>query len=185
MFLFVGLGNPGEKYEQTPHNAGFRALDSFREYLGYTRAYDVGDWELDKYTNSFISIGRSTLQQKFVLAKPHTFMNNSGEAVEQLVKKFEINVEKNFVVFHDDLDIKLGNYKIGRRKNPKTHKGLLSIFSHLKTIDFLTVRIGVDNRQEDVPGEEYVLRKYNKEELEILNECIAESIKQLRFSITV
>ncbi len=186
MLLFVGLGNPGEKYENTPHNAGFKAVDKFRESLGYTRAYDVGDWELDKYTNSFISIGRSTLQSKFVLAKPHTFMNNSGEAVEQLVKKFEVNIEKNFVLFYDDLDIKLGSYKIVRGKNPKGHRGLLSIFRYLKTVDFLTVRIGIDNREDkDIPGEDYVLKKYSKEELETLDEAILESIKKLRFSITV
>ena len=186
MLLFVGLGNPGKKYEETPHNAGFVAVDRLRESLGYTRAYDVSDWELDKYTNAFISIGRSTLQQKFILAKPHTFMNKSGESLEQLVRKFEVRVEKDLILFHDDLDIKLGGYKITRGKNPKGHKGLLSIFRHLKTIDFLTVRIGVDNRQgSNIPGEDYVLSKYNKEELEMLDESISEAIKKMRFSITV
>lgn len=186
MMLFVGLGNPGEKYDKTPHNAGFRAVDRLRNYLGYSSAYDVGDWELDKYTNSFVCIGKTELKQKFVLAKPNTFMNKSGEAVSLLLKKFEINFEKNFVLFFDDLDIKLGSYKIVRGKVPKGHNGLLNIFDHLKTFDFLTVRIGIDNREnENIPGEDYVLRKYTDEEVEVLDQTISEAIKKLRFNITL
>ncbi len=186
MLLFVGLGNPGEKYENTPHNSGFRAVDKLRNFLGYTRAYDVGDWELDKYTNSFVSLGKASLEPKFVLAKPHTFMNNSGESLALLVKKYEVKIEKELILFYDDLDIKLGSYKIIRGKAPKGHKGLFSVFHHLKTLDFLTVRIGIDNRQDsNIPGEDYVLKKYSKEELVILDEAISESIKKLRFNITV
>lgn len=186
MLLFVGLGNPGEKYEQTPHNAGFVALDMLRHSLGYSSAYDVGDWEFDKYTNSFVCIGKATLEPKFVLAKPNTFMNKSGEALTQLVKKYEVDINKDLVVFHDDLDIKLGEYKITRGKNPKGHNGLKSVFHHLKTVDFLTVRIGIENREDtNIPGEDYVLKKYSKEEIETLQEGITEAIKKLRFSITV
>ena len=186
MTLFVGLGNPGEKYEKTPHNAGFRSIDKLRNFLGYSPAYDVGDWDFDKYTNSFISIGKTALNPKFILAKPNTFMNNSGECVELLIKKFGTNVEKEFILFFDDLDIKLGSHKIIRGKVPKGHKGLLNIFDHLKTFDFLTVRIGIDNREDgNIPGEDYVLRKYTPEELETLDESISEAIKKLRFNITL
>lgn len=186
MLLFVGLGNPGDKYEDTPHNAGFRAVDKLRHSLGYSSAYDVGDWEFDKYTNSFVCVGKATLDPRFILAKPHTFMNNSGEALSQLVKKHEIKVERDLILFYDDLDIKLGNYKITRGKAPKGHKGLLSIFHYLKTLDFLTVRIGIDNRKDvKISGEDYVLKKYTKEELELLDESIMEGIKKMRFSITV
>jgi len=186
MLLFVGLGNPSEKYEGTPHNAGFRAVDKLRHSLGYTSAYDVGDWEFDKYTNAFVCIGKATLEPKFVLAKPHTFMNKSGESLSLLVKKHKVRVEKELILFYDDLDIKLGSYKIGRGKAPKGHNGLLSVFRHLKTLDFLTVRIGIDNRENsEIPGEDYVLRKYTKEELQILDESISEAIKKLRFNITV
>ena len=186
MLLFVGLGNPGEKYENTPHNAGFRAMDKLRHSLGYTSAYDVGDWEFDKYTNSFTCIGKASLDPKFVLAKPHTFMNKSGESLELLVKKHEVKVEKELILFYDDLDIKLGNFKIARGKAPKGHNGLLSVFRHLKTLDFLTVRLGIENRENaNIPGEDYVLRKYSEQELQTLDEAISESIKKLRFNITV
>ncbi len=186
MILFVGLGNPGEKYEKTPHNAGFRAVDKLRNSLGYSSAYDVGDWEFDKYTNSFVCIGKTALNPKFVLAKPNTFMNNSGEAVNLLIKKFKANLEKDFILFFDDLDIKLGSYKIIRGKVPKGHNGLLSIFHHLKTFNFLTVRIGIDNRGDvSIPGEDYVLKKYTDDELQTLDEAISDAIKNLRFNITL
>ncbi len=186
MILFVGLGNLGEKYEKTPHNAGFRALDKLRNYLGYTPTYDVGDWEFDKYAESFISLGKTDLSTKFVLAKPTTFMNHSGRSVQELVKKFKINLEKELVIFYDDLDIKLGSYKIARGKAPKGHNGLISVFQHIRTLDFLTVRIGIDNRVDrNIPGEDYVLKNFTKEELETLDEAIGEAIKKLRFNITL
>lgn len=186
MILFVGLGNPSEKYEKTPHNAGFRAVNALRHSLGYSSAYDVSDWGFDKYTNSFVSLGKATLEPKFVLAKPHTFMNKSGEALDLLVKKYEVNVNKDLILFYDDLDIKLGSHKIVRGKSPKGHKGLFSVFHYLKTLDFLTVRLGIDNREDSsIPGEDYVLKKYSDEELETLDKAISESIKKLRFNITV
>jgi peptidyl-tRNA hydrolase, PTH1 family len=186
MKLFVGLGNPGEKYEKTPHSAGFRAVDKLRNFFGYSSAYDVGDWEYDKYLEAFISVGKTENHPEFVIAKPNTFMNESGRAVVNIVKKFEINVEKELVLFYDDLDIKLGNYKIQRGKTPKGHKGLISVFQHLKTFDFFSVRIGIENRTNpNIPGEDYVLTKYSEEELKLLDEAIAESIKKLRFNITL
>ncbi len=186
MLLFVGLGNPGEENEKTPHNAGFIAMDSLRHSLGYSNAYDVGDWEFDKYTESFVCIGKTQFEPKFVLAKPNTFMNNSGKAVQKLVEKFEVNLEKEFILFYDDLDMKLGSYKIVRGKAPKGHNGLLSVFHHLKVFDFLTVRIGIDNRENsNIPGEDYVLREYTQEELKILDKSILQAIKKLRFNITV
>jgi peptidyl-tRNA hydrolase, PTH1 family len=186
MILFVGLGNPGEKYEKTPHNVGFRALDKLRNFLGYTPTYDVGDWEFDKYCEAFLCTGKTHLTTKFVLAKPITFMNQSGRSVQELIKKYGINIEKELIIFYDDLDIKLGSYKIARGKAPKGHNGLMSVFRHVKTLDFLTVRIGIDNRQNrDIPGEEYVLKAFTEEELQILDETIAEAVKNLRFNITL
>ncbi len=186
MLLFVGLGNPGEKYKKTPHNAGFRAMDALRHSLGYSNAYDVGDWDFDKYTESFICIGKTDASPKFVLAKPNTFMNESGKSVKKLIEKFNIKLESNFVLFYDDLDIRLGNFKIVRGKAPKGHKGLKSVFHHLKVLDFWTVRIGIDNRENsNMLGEEYVLRSFSEQELETLENTILQSIKKLRFSITL
>ncbi len=186
MLLFVGLGNPGKNYEKTPHNAGFRAIDKFRSALGHSSAYTVSDWEFDKYAEAMISIGKSGDEKRFVLAKPLTFMNKSGRSIGQLVKRYEIDPEKDMAVFYDDLDLKLGDLKIAKGKNPKEHKGLKSIFDAIKDHRFLSVRLGIDNRQGvDIPGEDYVLKKYSEEELALLDEAISESIRKLRLNITV
>jgi len=186
MFLFVGLGNPGDQYEKTPHNTGFIALDKLRDSLGYSVAYDLGDWNYDKYCQSLLCTGKSDNDIRFVLAKPLTFMNKSGRAVSELVHRYKINPEKQMVVFYDDLDIKLGDFKITKGKFPKGHKGLANIFATIKEHNFLSVRIGIDNREnKNIPGEDYVLREYSQEELDLLDQAISASIKQLRLTISV
>ncbi len=186
MKLIVGLGNPGEKYEKTPHNAGFMAMDKLRHSLGNTAGYNVSEWEYDKYGQCLISQGKSDNKIKFVLAKPLTFMNKSGLSVQYLVKKFKIDVEQDFVLYYDDLDIKLGELKISKGKFPKGHNGLENIFLMIKKNNFLSVRIGIDNRDGlNISGEQYVLKKYSDEELEILDKSILESIRKLRVNISI
>ena len=186
MILIVGLGNPGKNYENTPHNAGFRAVEKFKSFLGHSPAYSVGDWEFDKYAQAMLSVGKSGNEKRFVLAKPLTMMNKSGSSIGHLVKRYEINPEKEMVVFYDDLDLKLGDFKITKGKNPKTHNGLKSVFNVVKEHNFLSIRLGVDNRQGvDIPGEDYVLKKYSNEEIEALDSVISESIRKLRLNITI
>lgn len=148
MKLIVGLGNPGEKYDHTRHNVGYMVLDQLASEIS-------GEWLMNKYTNSLVID-----HQSFILAKPQTFMNNSGEAVSALLKFYELQHD-NLVVIHDDLDIALGQYKIQMGKGPKVHNGVNSIENHLKTEQFTRVRIGVDNRDPNnrIPGAIYVLEK--------------------------
>ncbi len=186
MFLFVGLGNPGDEYEGTPHNVGFLAIDKLRYSLSNSSGYSVGEWGFDKYSRSSVCICKVDNEIKFILVKPLTFMNRSGTAVAELVKKHKINPEKELVVFYDDLDLHLGDLKITKGKNPKGHKGLLSIFNALKEHNFLSVRVGIDNREGvDIPGEKYVLKKYSEDELEILGKVISESTRKLRLNISI
>lgn len=157
--LFIGLGNPGKEYDGTRHNAGFMFIDyvlsrenispasakSFKDSIVYTLAADV------------------------VFAKPQTFMNNSGPAVKDLVKWHNIQIEKDFVLIHDDLDIKLGSYKFQFAKSPKEHNGVISVEQHLGTTHFHRLRIGVDNRSDHrINGERYVLQRFSGEEVDRL-----------------
>lgn len=150
MKLIVGLGNPGEKYKNTRHNTGFFVLDHL-----------------------------SLAPGEFVLAKPGTFMNESGEAVRELVQKHKISPE-NLLVIHDDLDIPLGAYKLQLAKGPKLHNGIASIEQNLGTKDFWRLRVGVENRNKNqeaaVKGEKYVLSRFNKEELEILGRITTQKL---------
>ena len=102
-------------------------------------------------------------------------MNDSGVAVKNLSTHYNLQ-HTNLYVVHDDLDLTLGSYKIQFGKGPKVHNGLLSIEEELGTSDFWRVRIGVDNRDPNnrIPGDEYVLQNFTKEEIEIRDKIIAE-----------
>jgi PTH1 family peptidyl-tRNA hydrolase len=117
---------------------------------------------------------------QLVLAKPLTFVNNSGGVVRELVDRFLDNTSDLWVIF-DDLDLRLGEWKIQMSRGPKLHRGLKSIEKHLRTKDFWRVRIGVDNRgvSNRVPGEVYVLSSFTDDEFLILNNVICKVADEL------
>src|SRR3989344_111634 len=154
MKLLVGLGNPGNEYSGTRHNVGFEVVD---QIVGLVSSL----WEKDKYCQSLVAISKS-----LICAKPQTYMNSSGEAVCQLLKKFKLG-PKDLIVIHDDLDIALGQYKFQLGIGPKDHGGMGSIQERLKTNHFERLRIGIENRDQGIkiPGEIYVLQKFTNQEL--------------------
>lgn len=182
MILILGLGNPGEKYRNTRHNAGFIFLDEIREFLGWDNLYQVGDWDSDATFHSQLCSIKVDGEKRILLAKPTTFMNSSGIAARKLVRKNSISVLSDFILVHDDLDLKLGSYKIQRAKAPRVHNGVNSVQSHLATLDFLRIRIGIDNRDpsSSIPGDEYVLGRMSEEEVNKLREASLDAIKNLR-----
>jgi len=188
--IIIGLGNPGEKYSQTRHNAGFMAVDKIKQIK------KLRNWKL-----------RTKLKAKIIkteslfLAKPQTFMNNSGLAVQKISQYFNISISqclKNLYVIHDDLDISLGDYKIQYNRGSAGHKGVQSIIDSLGTKKFWRVRIGVDNRglndksfiwQSQIPsggrvlGKDYVLERFTKKEKKIIEEVFDTMIKEFLFKL--
>ncbi|MES2014762.1 MAG: aminoacyl-tRNA hydrolase [Patescibacteria group bacterium] len=134
MNIIVGLGNPGEKYDGTRHNAGRMALDWFR------KKYDFPDWQFDKKLNAHISKGKVGSKPALLMI-PDTFMNNSGKAVAGLVKSKKAALE--LLVVYDDLDIPFGIKKISFGRSSGGHNGLESIIRAVKTKDFPRLRLGV------------------------------------------
>lgn len=169
MHLIIGLGNPGEKYKNTRHNVGFMVLDEYNAKQG------PDDFSFNKKFNSEI-----IKTEKVILAKPQTFMNDSGSAVSKLISFFKINPTELYVV-HDDLDIKLGEYKIQKGVGPKVHNGVNSIEEKLGTKNFWRVRMGVDNRipESRIPGEEYVLQNFEEQEIQILQSMIEKVVQEI------
>jgi PTH1 family peptidyl-tRNA hydrolase len=161
MKLIVGLGNPGEKYKLNRHNVGFM----FVEYLAKGLLF-----KYDKYLLSEV-----VKTEEFIYAKPQTYMNKSGDSVKKLLGKYIANDQRpmtnDLIVVHDDLDIPFGKFKI-QLQGPKAHNGLTDIQDKLRTMDFLRVRIGVDNRPAEnrMNGEEYVLQNFSSEEFSLLLE---------------
>src|SRR5687767_2280662 len=142
MKLIVGLGNPGEKYKKTRHNAGFMVMDRLAKRF---------EGEFSENSRWKAEIVRSG---EVILAKPLTFMNDSGETVGKISGFFKIASEDIFVI-HDDLDIVLSDYKIQKGTGPKIHNGVISVEEHLGNKEFWRVRVGVDGREGDrsMPGD--------------------------------
>ena len=167
MKLIVGLGNPGEKYAKNRHNVGFMFVDYMLETFAKRVVCNVERFTKDKYVQSEIAI-----LHEMILIKPQTYMNKSGEAVAACLTRFAIHDTQNdLIVVHDDLDIPFGKFKI-QMQGPKVHNGLISIQNKLRTVAFLRIRIGVDNRPAEnrMAGEEYVLQNFSEDEQTLLPE---------------
>ena len=133
--LIVGLGNPGEQYANTPHNAGFLVVDQLLEI------YNVKP-ETNKYMKSEIAEHKAG-KKKIILSKPQTFMNKSGEAVKSITTYYKLLTTNSLWVIHDDVDLELGKIKVVRNRGSAGHKGVEDIMRKLKTKDFIRFRIGI------------------------------------------
>ncbi len=166
MRLIVGLGNPGPEYAWTPHNLGFLVVDELAERAGGIR---LGRPEAKSL------VGRGHLaREEVILAKPQTFMNSSGVAVRELLRRFELEPSK-LIVASDDVALPWGVLRIRRRGSAGGHNGLKSVIGALGTGEFVRVRLGV--QPEDPVGDltAYVLRPMGKHELELASEMVAEA----------
>ena len=165
MMLIVGLGNPGEEYENTRHNTGRIILENI------AKASEFSDWKNDMKLKSLRAKGEVE-KEKFDFLLPETFMNNSGQAVMQLIdnpKKL-----KNLVVVYDDMDLPIGSLKISFDRSSGGHNGLESIIKKLKSREFIRIRVGVSphtptGKIKKPKGEEAILKfllgKYKEDEL--------------------
>ena len=163
-FLIVGLGNPGAKYSRTRHNVGFETIELLATRLNVTlkagrdRALFA---ELNSTTNA--------QTKHLLLAIPTTFMNESGNAVAGLARRYGIVDPLKIIVVHDELDLEPGVVKIKSGGGLAGHNGLQSIAQHLKTQDFLRVRIGVGKPPSKEHGGDHVLSKIPASERELLD----------------
>ena len=174
MKLLIGLGNPGDKYVLTRHNAGFIFLD----YM-YDHNEIIKPWKFDKYVNAKVAeISRNN--KTIMLAKPQTFMNRSGETAVKLIIRNTISPADVYVA-HDDLDIKLGEFKVSLGKGPKLHNGISSIEDMWKTKEFWRIRIGVENRTEPIPGETFVLSNFSSGDLSLLDKTFFSMANNIQF----
>jgi len=131
MWLFCGLGNPGERYKDTRHNFGFLVIDNFAKKHGL-------DFKLYKDLESEAAF----YEDKAILIKPLTYMNLSGRAVKKWITKENILLT-NLLVIYDDLDLPLGKIKILPKGGAGGHKGMLSIIESLGTTEFPRMRLGI------------------------------------------
>jgi PTH1 family peptidyl-tRNA hydrolase len=132
MKLIVGLGNPGTQYEQTRHNVGFRVLDTVASQR---------NWHWERRGRAMLSTG-TIGTEKVILVKPLTYMNNSGEAVGELLRWYKLQPD-NLLVIYDDLDLAIGRVQLKAGGSAAGHNGISSIIHHLHTNAFPRLRVGI------------------------------------------
>ncbi len=169
MFLIVGLGNPGSKYTNTPHNLGFLAVDHL------AKLYAFSAWRTDK-TAQVLWCEKKIGREKIILAKPQTFMNNSGLAVQKLTSFYKVPNNK-LIIIHDEHDLIFGRHKISLDSSAAGHKGVQSIIDQLGRQDFLRLRLGC--RLANQPALQTVLARFNSEQKKVLSVILNDTTQAL------
>ncbi len=154
-FIVVGLGNPGKEYELTRHNVGFLVVDILCNRYGA---------KLKKETPNSMGDTITIGSKKLLIAKPTTYMNDSGKGVGEIVRRYKTEPEQ-LIIVQDELDLELGDVKIKFGGGLAGHNGLRSIKDHIQSTDFLRVRIGVGKPRNAAQGASHVLKAFNKKEL--------------------
>ena len=177
MKLIVGLGNPGPKYENTRHNVGYLVLDKLSEII------DAEESKSGKF-DALIS-SANTNDDKTILAKPTTYINLSGRAVQQLTQFYKISPEDVWIIY-DDIDLPIGQIRIRKKGGPGTHNGMKSIVDHIGQ-NFPRFRVGIESRGESAPEQQdissFVLSPFTKEEEETAQEAIEKAANAVKYAL--
>jgi len=160
LWVIVGLGNPGSRYSKTRHNIGFMVAD------------DIADrYRVELKTRDLYKIGKGSIGgNDVILVEPLTYMNRSGLAVRDVLKRYSVPPE-NLIVIHDDIDMETGVLKIKKKGSSGGHRGIESIIESIGTGDFIRVKIGI-GRGEGIPVEDYVLGRFRRDEIPAIKDAI-------------
>lgn len=170
MMLVVGLGNPGMKYKNTYHNVGFMVVDALCKRL--KAKADVKECDALTCKANYRGVD-------FVVAKPQTYMNLSGEAVKKLVRKYGVDEQNELIVCYDDIDLPIGKLRIREEGSAGTHNGMRNIVAELCTQDFKRVRVGTKTEQlaqHEVQLVDFVLSKVDFENKQVLEAAIDTAV---------
>lgn len=164
MKLIIGLGNPGKEYEQTRHNCGFMVIDRLCKKLQVTidQSKFKGLYTKFKYQGEDV-----------ILLKPQTYMNLSGESVQEIMRFFKIDIE-DILVIYDDLDMPVGKLRLRQSGSAGGHNGIKNIIKHVGSQNFNRIRIGID-RHPYMDVVNYVTSKFTKEQMPLIDEGIEKA----------
>ncbi len=177
MKLIVGLGNPGNQYEFTRHNAGFLAVDFFLKDRSAISCQSKFKAQICEYQED---VGNGKVEKVFFV-KPQNFMNLSGEVVREILAFYKLDHANDLLVIHDDKDLPFTTVKEGFSSGSAGHNGVQNIIDELGTKDFARIRIGVETREPDspLPTDVFVLQKFQDEELEKLQKEVFPETNKL------
>ena len=169
MYLIVGLGNPEPDYSKTRHNMGFDTINMLAKRYnvsvtksGFDGLYGIGEIE----------------NQKVILLKPQTYMNESGVSIEKIKNYYKLKNE-DIIVVYDDIDLDVGKVKIRKKGGAGTHNGMKSVISHLETENFTHIRIGTGMPEFKELLIPYVLEKLNDEQYDRLVPAIQKAAEAI------
>lgn len=173
MLMIVGLGNPGQKYENTRHNVGFWVIDKIAQQLNIK----VEKKQAQSLVQTAFWEGK-----KILLVKPQTYMNLSGQAVQELINFYRDQID-DFIVIHDDLDLPVGQLRFKTGGGAGGHNGIKSISQHLNSQDFARLKVGIGR-----PGfqdvKDYVLTSFGGEEKTAILEATDGAVEGIKTWIT-
>jgi PTH1 family peptidyl-tRNA hydrolase len=172
-YLIVGLGNPGPKYHNNRHNVGFMVADA----LGDRANIPIRRFEFRALIGKGDYAGA-----RLILAKPQTYMNNSGQAVSALVNFYKIPTEK-ILVIHDDLDLPFGTLRMRPQGGAGGQRGLGSIIAKLNTQNFARLRVGISRPPGRMDPSDYVLHDFDPPEEEMLPEVLETAVEAIKMFI--
>jgi len=173
-FLIAGLGNPGRKYRHNRHNIGFMVLDALTKHFDESFAKMQMDALVTKLHYQ---------EQRVILVKPQTYMNESGRAIRSLVKFYKIPLE-NFIVVYDDVDLPFDTLRLRSEGGSAGQKGMKSIIAQLGTQDFPRLRMGIGHPPGRMPVSAYVLQDFSDAETERLAFFLDDAVKAILSFIT-
>jgi len=165
LFVIVGLGNPGSKYDNTRHNVGFDAIDILSEKYGIP---------VKKLKHKALLGDGNIADKRVILVKPQTFMNLSGESVRDIVEWYKVSMN-NLIIIYDDIDLPIGRIRVRQRGSSGTHNGMRSVIYQIQSDDFPRVRIGIGKAPEGWQLADFVLSKFNPEDRKIIDESILKA----------
>ena len=173
MFIVVGLGNPGAKYEGTRHNVGFDVIDKIAE------EYHIS---VDTRKHRAL-IGKGIIDgKKVILAKPQTYMNLSGESIRELVDYYKVDEASELIIIYDDISLDVGQLRIRKKGSAGGHNGLKSIISHLGHDVFMRIKVGVGEKPKGFDLADYVLGHFKKEEKEKMDEAYRKAVEAVKLA---
>lgn len=164
MKMIIGLGNPGKKYEGTRHNIGFMQIDLL------SKAWNI---PINKKEHNALTGTGFFRDDKVLLVKPQTFMNNSGEAVWQLLSYYSDQLE-NFLVIYDDMDLSNGILRFKQKGSSGGHNGIKSIIHHLNSKEFDRLKIGIGKKENVIS---HVLSTFSNQEKKEINDAVIMGVQ--------
>lgn len=166
MYVIVGLGNPGKKYQNTRHNMGFITVD----YLAAKHNIKV-----NKIAFKALVGDGNIANQRVILVKPQTYMNLSGQSVREILSYYKVDIE-NLIVIYDDIDIETGKLRIRKKGSAGSHNGMKSVIYDIKSEDFPRVRIGIGGERK-MTLRDFVTGGFSKEEKPLLEDAVERAAR--------